>query len=161
MKSHPCSNLFPLLLFPILRSPFPPNNPVCVRILDPSGFLLFMYSLQYSFISYNNNNNKNIYETPTVSRSYTLPSHSQTSRLFSSSLSRDLGLSFPRVTQCVRGFQILQFQCSVTHNTDTPIYVFPSLSEISFYLLYLNKNTKKSKILNSLWFLNRRRFLVS
>jgi hypothetical protein len=64
----------------------------------------FMYSLQYSFISYNNNNNKNIYETPIVSRSYTLPSHSQTSRLFSSSLSRDLGLSFPRVTQCVRGF---------------------------------------------------------
>jgi hypothetical protein len=39
--------------------------------------------------------------TPTASRSHTHPSHSQTSRLLTSSLS--LGGPVPRVTQCMRG----------------------------------------------------------
>jgi hypothetical protein len=39
-------------------------------------------------------------------RGHTHPSHSQTSRLLSSSLS--LGISFPRSTKCVRGFHLLQ-----------------------------------------------------
>ncbi len=39
--------------------------------------------------------------TPITSQSYTHPSHSQTSRLLTSSLS--LGVPVPRTTQCIRG----------------------------------------------------------
>ena len=46
-------------------------------------------------------------DTPIDSRSDTHSPHSQTSRLFSSSLS--LGIPFPLSTQCVIGLQILQF----------------------------------------------------
>ncbi len=41
----------------------------------------------------------NIVGAPIVSRSHTHPSHSQTSRLLTSSLS--LGVSVPRATQCM------------------------------------------------------------
>ncbi len=44
----------------------------------------------------------NIDVAPVASRSHTHLSHSQPSRLLSSSLS--FGLPFPRSTQCVRGF---------------------------------------------------------
>ncbi len=57
----------------------------------------------------------NIDGPPIASRSHTHPSHSQTSRLLSSSLS--LGIPFPRSTQCVRGFQIDQFKLLFFHNT--------------------------------------------
>jgi hypothetical protein len=43
----------------------------------------------------------NLDGAPIVSKSHTHPSHSQTSRLLTSSLS--LGLPVPRPTQCVRG----------------------------------------------------------
>ncbi len=43
----------------------------------------------------------NIDGAPTASKSHTHPSHSQTSRLLTSSLS--LGVPVPRVTQCIRG----------------------------------------------------------
>jgi hypothetical protein len=42
----------------------------------------------------------NIYGTPITSRTHTHPSHSQTSRLLTSSLS--LGVPVPRATQCMR-----------------------------------------------------------
>ncbi len=45
--------------------------------------------------------NLNIDGTPITSKSHTHPSHSQTSRLLTSSLS--LGVPVPRPTQCVRG----------------------------------------------------------
>jgi hypothetical protein len=45
--------------------------------------------------------NINIDGAPIASKSYTHPSHSQTSRLLTSSLS--LGVPVPRPTQCVRG----------------------------------------------------------
>jgi hypothetical protein len=44
--------------------------------------------------------NLNIDGTPITSRTHTHPSHSQTSRLLTSSLS--LGVPVPRVTQCIR-----------------------------------------------------------
>jgi hypothetical protein len=43
----------------------------------------------------------NLDEVPITSKSHTLPSHSQTSRLLVSSLS--LGVPVPRATQCMRG----------------------------------------------------------
>jgi hypothetical protein len=43
----------------------------------------------------------NIDGTPITSRTHTHPSHSQTSRLLTSSLS--LGIPVPRTTQCMRG----------------------------------------------------------
>ena len=43
----------------------------------------------------------NIDDSPVASRSHTHPSHSQTSRLLTSSLS--LGVPVPRATQCMRG----------------------------------------------------------
>jgi hypothetical protein len=46
-------------------------------------------------------NNLNLDGAPIVSKSHTHPSHSQTSRLLTSSLS--LGVPVPRPTQCVRG----------------------------------------------------------
>jgi hypothetical protein len=55
----------------IFRCPSPPHNPLYVRCVDPSC----------------------------VSRSHTHSSHSQTSRLLTSSLS--LGVPVPRVTQCM------------------------------------------------------------
>ena len=45
--------------------------------------------------------NLNIDGSPITSKSHTHPSHSQTSRLLTSSLS--LGIPVPRPTQCVRG----------------------------------------------------------
>ena len=45
--------------------------------------------------------NLNLDGTPITSQSYTHPSHSQTSRLLTSSLS--LGVPVPRTTQCIRG----------------------------------------------------------
>ncbi len=45
--------------------------------------------------------NLNLDGAPIASKSHTHPSHSQTSRLLTSSLS--LGVSVPRPTQCVRG----------------------------------------------------------
>ncbi len=45
--------------------------------------------------------NLNIDGTPITSRTHTHPSHSQTSRLLTSSLS--LGVPVPRTTQCMRG----------------------------------------------------------
>ena len=45
--------------------------------------------------------NLNIDGAPITSRSYTHPSHSQVSRLLTSSLS--LGLPVPRTTECIRG----------------------------------------------------------
>jgi hypothetical protein len=45
--------------------------------------------------------NLNIDGVPITSRTHTHPSHSQTSRLLTSSLS--LGVSVPRETQCMRG----------------------------------------------------------
>jgi hypothetical protein len=45
--------------------------------------------------------NLNIDGAPITSRTHTHPSHSQTSRLFTSSLS--LGVPVPRATQCMRG----------------------------------------------------------
>jgi hypothetical protein len=45
--------------------------------------------------------NLNLDGTPIASKSHTHPSHSQTSRLLTSSLS--LGVPVPRPTQCVRG----------------------------------------------------------
>ena len=45
--------------------------------------------------------NLNLDGTPIVSKSHTHPSHSQTSRLLTSSLS--LGVPVPRPTQCMRG----------------------------------------------------------
>jgi hypothetical protein len=45
--------------------------------------------------------NLNIDEATMPSRTHTHPSHSQTSRLLTSSLS--LGVPVPRVTQCIRG----------------------------------------------------------
>jgi hypothetical protein len=45
--------------------------------------------------------NLNLDGTPIAPKSHTHPSHSQTSRLLTSSLS--LGVSVPRPTQCVRG----------------------------------------------------------
>jgi hypothetical protein len=45
--------------------------------------------------------NLNIDGTPITSRTHTQPSHSQTSRLLTSSLS--LGVPVPRATQCMRG----------------------------------------------------------
>ena len=45
--------------------------------------------------------NLNLDGAPIVSKSHTHPSHSQTSRLLTSSLS--LGVPVPRPTQCVRG----------------------------------------------------------
>ncbi len=45
--------------------------------------------------------NLNIDGSPIASKSYTLPSHSQTSRLLTSSLT--LGVPVPRPTQCLRG----------------------------------------------------------
>ena len=57
------SNLSSLLLVPILSYPFPPINPVCVSLFDPSVLSfrlsyqtltpLFMYSLQVSSFSHN------------------------------------------------------------------------------------------------------------
>ena len=46
----------------------------------------------------------NIDGTPITSRTHTHPSHSQTSRLLTSSLS--LGAPVPRATQCMRGAKI-------------------------------------------------------
>ena len=43
----------------------------------------------------------NVDGAPVASRSHTHPSHSQTSRLFTSSMS--LGVTVPRATQCMRG----------------------------------------------------------
>jgi hypothetical protein len=43
----------------------------------------------------------NLYGSPITSRTHTHPSHSQTSRLLTSSLS--LGVPVPRATQCIRG----------------------------------------------------------
>jgi hypothetical protein len=54
----------------------------------------------------------NIDGTPVVSRSHTHPSHSQTSRPLTSSLS--LGVPVPRVTQCI-------FRCSSPPRN--PVYV--------------------------------------
>jgi hypothetical protein len=48
----------------------------------------------------------NIDGAPVASRSHTHPSHSQTSRLLTSSLS--LGVPVPRANQCMRGMEILQ-----------------------------------------------------
>jgi hypothetical protein len=45
--------------------------------------------------------NVNIDGTPITSKTHTHPSHSQTSRLLTSSLSS--GVPVPRVTQCIRG----------------------------------------------------------
>ena len=45
--------------------------------------------------------NLNLYGAPIAPKSHTRPSHSQTSRLLTSSLS--LGVPVPRPTQCVRG----------------------------------------------------------
>ena len=45
--------------------------------------------------------NLNIDDTPITSRTHAHPSHSQTSRLLTSSLS--LGIPVPRATQCMRG----------------------------------------------------------
>ena len=45
--------------------------------------------------------NLNIDGSPITSRTHTHPSHSQTSRLLTSSLS--LGVTVPRATQCIRG----------------------------------------------------------
>ena len=45
--------------------------------------------------------NLNIDDAPVVSQTHTHPSHSQTSRLLTSSLS--LGVPVPRATQCMRG----------------------------------------------------------
>ncbi len=59
----------------------------------------------------------NIDVVPVVSRSHTHPSHSQTSRLLTSSLS--LGVLVPLGTQCIRDVQIHQFYLLVFHHTDT------------------------------------------
>jgi hypothetical protein len=67
----------------------------------------------------------NIDGVPVVSRSHTypsVPSHSQTSRLLTSSLS--LGVPVPRTTQCMWDVQIPQLQLVVFHHTDTHMYVF-------------------------------------
>ena len=52
--------------------------------------------------------NLNIDGEPITSRTHTRPSHSQTSRLLTSSLSEALGVPVPRATQCIRGVQIPQ-----------------------------------------------------
>ncbi len=49
----------------------------------------------------------NIDGVPVASRSHTHPSHSQTSRILTSSLS--LGVPVPRTTQCIRGVYLPQF----------------------------------------------------
>ena len=71
----------------------------------------FLRSVFYSHLQYEGANilvkattlriNFNVDGAPMASHTHTHPSHSQTSRLFSTSLS--LGIPFPLSTQCVRG----------------------------------------------------------
>ncbi len=63
--------------------------------------------------------NLNIDGSSITSKSHTHPSHSETSRLLTSSLST--GVQVPRPTQCLRGVQIPHFQFLVFHRTDTHI----------------------------------------
>ena len=73
---------------------------------------------------------------PVVSRSHTHPSHSQTSRLLTSSLF--LGVPVPHVTQCMRDVWIPQFYLLVFHHTETHIKVF----SIAFALSINNKQKR-------------------
>ncbi len=63
----------------------------------------------------------NLDGTPIISKSHTHPSHSQTSRLLTSSLS--LGVPVPRGTQCMRVMQIPHLQVLVFHHTDNHIQI--------------------------------------
>ena len=59
----------------------------------------------------------NVDGSPTSSRSHTHPTHSQTSRLLTSSLS--LGIPVPHGTQCIPDVLFPLFYLLVFHNTDT------------------------------------------
>jgi hypothetical protein len=83
----------------------------------------------------------NIDGVPVVSRSHTHPSHSQTSRLLTSSLS--LGVPVPRTTQCIRGVYLPQFYLFVFHHTDTQLYVLPSQPSV-FEELSFNFNSRNT-----------------
>ncbi len=84
--------------------------------------------------------NVNIDGTPITSKTHTHPSHSQTSRLLTSSLSS--GVPVPRVTQCIRGVQISRFQFLVFHLTDTQIQVL----SLTLVFLIHNKHTHRHLI---------------
>ncbi len=70
-----------------------------------------------------------------TSKTHTHPSHSQTSRLLTSSLS--LGVPVPRTTyttQCIRGVQISQFQFLVFPRVDFSVLVFSLSSHRHSYI---------------------------
>ena len=53
------------------------------------------------------------------------------------------GIPLPHSTQCVRDFKILKFYLLVSHNIDTPIYVFPLAYSLS---VSINNNNNSQKI---------------
>jgi hypothetical protein len=88
--------------------------------------------------------NLNIDGTTIDSRSHTHPSHTQNSRLLTSSLY--VGVPVPRGTQCMRECRSISLRFCVFHYTvtytDTHIYVFPLAL---LYLLVIIKITKRRK----------------
>ncbi len=121
-------NLSSIYLFSIIRCSSPPNNPVYARRVDPSDLDFSLSSHRHSYkglltLSIHNKQRQvlghlkskvgnilvkssslritlNIDDTSIVSGSHTHPSHSQTSRLLTLSLS--LGVPVPHGTQCRR-----------------------------------------------------------
>ena len=81
--------------------------------------------------------NLNIDGAPITSRSHTHPSHSQVSRLLTSSLS--LGVPVPHTTECVRGLQIpqlqknkiLKYRSDYNNNPPTSVAFIPAMASTS------------------------------
>ncbi len=113
----------------------------CVRVvLDPPvsefSLSLYLHPFLYTLCSSHFTLIINIIIYNIIPKSHTHPSHSQTFRLLTSSLS--LGIPVPRTTQCIRVMQIHHLQVLVFHRTDNHIQVRSCLY-LSLYRLIINK----------------------